>query len=195
MRKTIILAMFALVSLVAKAQVTWNFKAGFGFSQCLGMNDEGKSSGKFVWKIGMGAEIPLTGDLMLMPSFEYANKGAKWKLDNDKETISMDYLQIPALIAYRIPIKASNITFKVGPYFAYAIYGKAASTKYEDLSGSDFFNEGAKRFDLGIDLGVDWEYHKFVVGVEYERGFTKMIDSEDLNIYNSAVYFTVGYKF
>ena len=213
----IILAVAAFMTLAAQAQVTWNVKAGFGVSQCVGLNKDGNAKGKFVWKAGVGAEIPLGGDFMLMPSLEYANKGVEWEYVGHEDdyywkndvSISFDYLQIPVLVSYRIPIKASNLTLKVGPYFAYAIGGRSkysftesgTPTETEKVSGKKFFDSGAKRFDAGIDVGIDWEYHKFVIGVEYERGFANMFSPsveeglEKIKINNSAAYFTVGYKF
>lgn len=204
MKKHLVIVTLMLMSIMAQAQVTWNIKAGFGLSQAVGLNSEGNSKPKFVFKGGVGAEIPFKKNFMLMPSFEYANKGAKWE---HKEvgldaTINMHYLQIPVLLAYRIPVKASNLTFKAGPYFAYAISGnlKYKTTDAETiLEGTDNINlfkndAGGKRFDVGIDAGIDLEYHSFVIGVEYERGFSKMVDAGS-HVNNSAFYMTLGYKF
>ena len=61
----------------------------------------------------------------------------------------------------------------------------------------DLFSDGdAKRFDIGIDAGIDFEYHRFVIGLEYEKGFSSFAASgSDSDIYNQAAYLTVGYKF
>ena len=57
----------------------------------------------------------------------------------------------------------------------------------------------ANRFDAGIILGADFEYHRFVAGVEFEYGLTNIVDygvdSGTVNIKNVAGYITVGYKF
>lgn len=204
MKKYLLLVAMVFTTLLVHAQVTWNVKAGAGLSQAVGLNEEGDSKPKFVYKFGVGAELPLKGNFMLMPSLEYANKGAKWEHSQAgiSATINMHYLQIPVQLAYRIPVKASNITLKAGPYFAYAMSG---NLKYETIkpnvliSGNDnidLFDEGCggKRFDIGIDAGVDIEYHRFVIGMEYELGFMKMVDAAS-HVNNSAAYITLGYKF
>lgn len=204
MKKYLAIVALMLTCLTTHAQVTWNIKAGFGLSQAVGLNSEGNSKPKFVFKGGVGAEIPFKKNLMLMPSLEYANKGAKWehKEAGLEAEINMHYLQIPVLLAYRIPIKASNLTFKAGPYFAYAMSGYLTyksidpETIIEGSNKIDLFKKdaGGKRFDVGVDAGIDLEYHSFVIGVEYERGFSKMVDAGS-HVNNSAFYMTLGYKF
>ena len=57
--------------------------------------------------------------------------------------------------------------------------------------------EPGPRFDVGIDIGIDFEYHRFVIGAEYERGFMNFFPKGDgvAKVYNQAFYVTVGYKF
>ena len=59
-----------------------------------------------------------------------------------------------------------------------------------------FSDLDAKRFDAGIDVGIDFEYHRFVIGAEFERGFVSFAPEEsEFNVYNQAFYLTIGYKF
>ena len=53
------------------------------------------------------------------------------------------------------------------------------------------------RFDCGLALGADVEYHRFVVGAEFEYGFIPMAKNDFLNqkIRNISAYVIVGYKF
>ena len=210
MKKLFILAFAMTMAMTASAQITWNAKLGGGLAFCAGMNDEGDTKAKFVGKVGVGIEAPLTANFSLMPSLEFAMKGTKWSIkeyisgysvDVD-ETYSPMYLQIPILGAYRLNLNDDwNMTLKIGPYFAYGISGKVeaeASTSGVTASGDvDLFSDlDAKRFDAGVDVGIDFEYHRFVVGLEFERGFVSFApDDEDINVYNQALYVTVGYKF
>ena len=210
MKKLFVLAFAMTMAKTASAQITWNAKLGGGLAFCAGMNDEGDTKAKFVGKVGVGIEAPLTANFSLMPSLEFAMKGTKWSIkeyisgysvDVD-ETYSPMYLQIPILGAYRLNLNDDwNMTLKIGPYFAYGISGKVeaeASTSGVTASGDvDLFSDlDAKRFDAGVDVGIDFEYHRFVVGLEFERGFVSFApDDEDINVYNQALYVTVGYKF
>lgn len=210
MKKLFVLVCAMTMTMAASAQITWNAKLGGGLAFCAGMNDEGDTKAKFVGKIGVGIEAPLSANFSLMPSLEFAMKGAKWSMSeyysgynvDGEETLSPLYIQIPVLGAYRLNLNDDwNMTLKAGPYFAYGISGKVKSegsvSGYSYSEDEDMFSDlDAKRFDAGIDVGIDFEYHRFVVGLEFERGFISFApDDADINVYNQALYLTVGYKF
>ena len=211
MRKLIVLLMLSLMAVTASAQITWNAKAGFGVAHCLG--DADNLSPHLVGKIGFGIEKPFSPNWSLMPSLEIAWKGAVEHLDlgdysvDGNSTLNLFYVQIPVLAAYRLNLNDSwNMTFKAGPYFGVAPIGridvsiKSPSNEYgpaetykEDW---DYFSiDGTRRFDVGLDLGIDFEYHRFVFGVEYEVGFISLQGNGMGSLYNAAAYATVGYKF
>ena len=207
MKRFFMFAFAIAMTMAVSAQVTWNVKLGGGFAMCAGGNtDEGDMKGKIVGKIGLGLEKPLSANFSLMPSLELAMKGTKWETSESgfsyEETYSPLYIQLPILGAYRFNLNDDwNLTLKAGPYFAYGISGsvdaKVDVSGYSVSEDADLFSDlDAKRFDAGIDIGIDFEYHRFVFGFEYERGFTSFAPSEsDVDIYNQAVYVTVGYKF
>lgn len=90
-----------------------------------------------------------------------------------------------------------NLVVKAGPYFAFGFAGKVnADDSYGSYDGDVFGDEiGAKRFELGVDLGVDFEFKRWVVGAEYEIGITPLIKEDGATARNSAFYVTAGYKF
>ena len=206
MKRLFVLAFAMAMTMVASAQITWNAKLGGGLAFCAGMNDEGDTKAIFVGKVGIGIEYPLSTNFSLMPSVEFAMKGAKWEYEGPayslEETLKPLYVQIPILGAYRFNLNNDwNMALKAGPYFAYGISGNVeAKGSYSGGSISedeDLFSDlDAKRFDAGVDVGLDFEYHRFVFGLEYERGFISFApDDADINVYNQAVYVTIGYKF
>ena len=210
MKKLFVLACVMTMTMAASAQITWYAKLGGGLAFCAGMNDDVDTKAKFVGKIGVGIEAPLTANFSLMPSLEFAMKGTKWSMSeyykgyhiDAEETLSPMYLQIPILGAYRLNLNDDwNMTLKAGPYFAYGISGnckaEASTSGYSYSEDEDMFSDlDAKRFDAGVDVGIDFEYHRFVVGLEFERGFISFApDGADINVYNQELYVTVGYKF
>lgn len=224
MKRIFTLACVAMLTLCASAQVTFNAKLGGGMSWAP-MSEKGldftpsDNKGLFVGKIGFGAEIPVSQNFSVMPSLELAMKGGKYEAKNDYETTSdklnVTYLQIPVMAAYRLSLNDRlNMTLKAGPYFAYGLSGNMKITedninngteteKIDIFSDKEMGGKAADRFDVGGILGVDFEYHRFVVGAELECGFTDMYKEttteEDWNysvkIKNLAAYVTVGYKF
>lgn len=205
MKKFLCFLVVAVLAVTASAQITWNAKAGLGIASCI-LSDGGEDSKPhFVGKLGVGMEYPLTSNFSLMPSAEFALKGARWSYNDYnvefKQTVDLYYFQIPVLGAYRFNLtNRLNLVAKVGPYFAFGFAGKVHA---EGSGGGSSFSEsagvfsdevGGKRFDVGFDLGVDLEFRRFVVGAEYEIGITPLVD-EDAQVRNSAIYVTVGYKF
>ncbi len=186
MKKLFSLICVAMFAVTASAQVTWNMKGGFGVATCYGSDTDGLKS-HLVGKIGAGLEYPLSSNVSLMPSLEFAWKGTETKDDGDKLTVDLYYLQVPVVFAYRINLAdAWNTTLKAGPYFAYAVSDKV---KYGSYSGS----ADVKKFDAGLDAGVDFEYHRFVFGVEAEMGFMELYSGGSIK--NLAFYATLGWKF
>lgn len=177
----------AVAAFSASAQITWNAKGGLGVAHCWGDSDGLKSH--FVGKIGAGIEKPFTSNWSLMPSLEVAWKGCEF----DGGKVDILYLQIPVVAAYRLNLTDSwNMALKAGPYIGVGVYGKVSG---DEGGSANLFSNGGKRFDLGLDLGVDFEYHRFVFGVEYELGFLPLLSEGSSKIRNAAFYATVGYKF
>ena len=207
MKKILCFLVVAMFAITASAQITWNAKAGFGISSCI-LSDGGEGSKPhFVGKIGVGMEYPFSANFSLMPSAEFAYKGAKFSYNesdkgigySSKETIDIFYFQIPVLAAYRFNLTDRlNLVAKAGPYFAFGLGGSvnfSDSESYKAKAGVFSDEIGGKRFEVGLDFGVDLEFRRFVVGAEYEFGLTPLVKEEGASAKNSAFYVTVGYKF
>ena len=190
MKRTLFLICAAMLAITASAQITWNAKIGFGFANCWGDDTEGLKNHS-VAKLGVGIEYPLNQSWSLMPSLEFAMKGVEIDDSGLDSKLDIGYLQIPIVAAYRINLNDSwNLTLKAGPYFGYAVTDEF-EVKYNGQKTTG--NADVKKFDAGFDAGVDFEYHRFVFGAEYEMGFCDMFD--DVSIKNMAFYLTVGWKF
>ncbi len=190
MKKLFCLICMGLFIATASAQITWNAKGGLGLAKCIG---EGETGNKFVAKAGVGIEKPLNANWSLMPSLELAWKGYDIDEEGYSETADMFYVQIPVLAAYRMNLNDNwNLALKAGPYIAYGIFGNVSVSGYGESESIDVFDV-AERLDIGLDFGVDFEYHRYVIGAEYEFGLTSI--SKEGDVKTSAFYVTVGYKF
>lgn len=206
MKKILSVLVIAMLAVTASAQVTWNSKAGVGISSCI-LSDGGEDpKAHFVGKLGAGMEYPLSSNFSLMPSAEVAFKGAKWSFEYAgyyvDQTVDIYYLQIPVLGAYRFNLtNRLNLVAKAGPYFAFGFAGKVDQYAYSggssaSISAGVFSEEvGGKRFEVGLDFGLDLEFRRWVVGAEYEFGITPLVKENGASARNSAIYVTVGYKF
>ena len=108
-------------------------------------------------------------------------------------TINQLYLELPLMVGARIHTASNfDLLFKGGPYLAYGVGGK---TKIDGVSekADTFGDDGLKRFDAGLGLGVAFEFGKIVVGVETGTSFTKV--ASGASAYNLSALATIGYKF
>ena len=152
------------------------------------------------FNVGVGMEYQFSDMWSIQPSLMFTQKGAK----QDEVKMNPMYLEIPVLAAARFAIADNqNIVVKAGPYFAFGIAGKAkyeyeGKSKKLELFGDGDDQEGAKRFDLGLGVGVAYEIGKFFVSLDGEFGLTKVIDFEVdgvSNPKNMNFSIGVGYKF
>lgn len=193
MKRFLSLVCVAMLTMAASAQITWNAKGGFGVATCYGSDTEGLEK-HLVGKLGVGIEYPLSSNLSLMPSLEFAWKGTEETYADDKMTLDLYYLQVPIVAAYRMNLTDTwNLTLKAGPYFGYAVSDKI-TVEYQGQKGSESA-DNVKKFDAGLDVGVDFEHHRFVFGLEAEMGFCPMIKDTNIDVKNLAFYATIGWKF
>lgn len=163
MKRFLLITLVAMVAICANARLRFNVKAGYAPVSI------GDASG--VFKAGLGMEVPVSGNLLFAPSLEY--KYMEYQEYNYSYYHDEDcsLLQIPFLLAYRVNIgKNIYMTPKFGPYVA-----------------SDFTSE----IDAGALAGVDFEFKKFKIGVEYEEGFIYNFSRNT----NSSLFVTLGYTF
>ena len=123
----------------------------------------------------------------------------------DKDVTDAVYLQAPLFFAYRIPVNLLNITLKVGPYFGYKVFDfesdgisipckctnktivyerqyvngqnqKGKEKNSSEYSYNYYSRESREDIDYGVVLGVDFEYRRFVFGLEYQLGLANVFD-------------------
>ena len=104
------------------------------------------------------------------------------------------YLELPVLAAARFAVTDNqNVVVKAGPYFAVGVAGKYkldGVDKKEDVFGDN----GWKRFDAGLGVGVAYEINRIFIDLTGEFGLTK-IGSGDGAPKNMNFSIGLGYKF
>lgn len=198
------LAFFILLSLVtigtyAQSNLKWNVNAGIGMSSWYGDDSDGADA-KFAYKVGVGLEVPFanTDVWSFQTGLNFISKGVKGAGLNDDwdvvdVTINQLYLELPLMVGARIHTASNfDLLFKGGPYLAYGIGGKAKADGVSEKVDT-FGDDGLKRFDAGLGLGVAFEFDKIVVGVETGTSFTKVFSGT--SAYNLSALATIGYRF
>ena len=208
------LAFFILLSLVtlgvsAQSNLKWNVNAGIGMSNWYGDDTDGTDA-KFAYKVGIGLEVPFanTNIWSFQTGLNFISKGVKGDGVTDAwdvvdVTINQLYLELPLMVGARIHTASNfDLLFKGGPYLAYGVGGK---TKIDGVSekADTFGDDGLKRFDAGLGLGVAFEFGNIVVGVETGTSFTKVasgvsahnLSAWPLSVINSDHRYNLTFKY
>ena len=174
----------------------WSVSAGVGYSQ-LGANDYGKPS--------------MAGTL---------TDGEKeyWIATAGKNNLkySLDYLTVPITAAFH-PYK--GLSLLAGVQLGLCLGAHAEGSYYVDTGGAlqpnteqtlpswltvnrrgesidQDFDEYVHKIDLGIPVGIAYEYRNFVVDARYVFGLLNLSKWDfDGHLRNSAFSLTLGYKF
>lgn len=164
----------------------------------------GSSKSLFNQRIGVGVDIPLTGWVSFQTGLNWTSKGAKYSLVGDtKQTVNQNYFEMPILAAFHIGTpKNFDVVIAGGGYIGYGIVGKTEQKADDVTSSWATFNDaclnnvkiwdGLRRFDAGIQAGINLDFRHYLVGVEGEFGLARMWKNGPRNL---AIFATVGYKF
>ena len=177
MKKQLLTMVFILCAVCAEAQVIWNVKAGAGVS---GIQDRVD----FAWTAGVGAEIPVSNNWVFLPSFQYAHKKVGHMFNSGGE--NGEFLQLPIQMGYNVKLSGLNkLVVKAGPYAAYSMTTLSAAS-----------------FDVGVDVGIDYIWKHYVLGIDYQNGFINLTrehfygGSYDYDYGRAtAAFLTFGYRF
>lgn len=144
-------------------------------------DDTDGTDAKFAYKVGIGLEVPFanTNIWSFQTGLNFISKGVKGDGVTDAwdvvdVTINQLYLELPLMVGARIHTASNfDLLFKGGPYLAYGVGGKIKIDGVSEKADT-FGDDGLKRFDAGLGLGVAFEFGNIVVGVETGTSFTKV---------------------
>ena len=161
MKKTLLLAVFAMVSLTAFSQND----SGFGIKGGLNYN----ANGDYFESIGEAAKNPdrnvgyhigvfgkLGQRLYFRPELVYT----RTKSDYDGDKFNMSKLDAPLLIGAKI---IGPLHLFAGPAFQYIL-----DTEFDGISINNVEND----FTVGMNIGAGVNLGKLGVDIRYERGFS-----------------------
>jgi hypothetical protein len=144
----------------------------------------------------VGLRLSDTAPVFLESGLYYTGYGAS----KDKNSISLNYLELPILIKYGVQLNDDIALLPfVGPTFRYGLFGgkwKTSGAGKVDSFGDNKF----KRADMGIKLGCGAEYNKLYAELGYQFGITNIADwplanGDDASAHNGAFFFNVGVNF
>ena len=194
MKKLFLLAAIMMASTCAFAQhepgsLTVQPRIGFSAAD---FNNTYDTEARVGLVVGPEFEYTLSNRFSLAAGLNYSQQGSELK-DADV-TFKMDYLTIP-IVANVYLFKGFALKAGVQP-------GINLSAKL-DANGKEVDIDGmVKSFELGVPVGLSYEFRNFVLDARYIFGVTKIFDEKKLNMNdvdldskNLGFQLTLGYKF
>lgn len=158
-------------------------------------------SAKAGYHLGVSYDMPLTRSLPLYlgTGLNFTTLGSSIKEGGTKYRTRLSYLQIPAVVSYRIGIGDFSLQPHAGLYYEVAVEGackyKEGGVKMkEDLFGE---NSDYDRSDFGLRIGLGATYREhYYFGFGYDFGFLNISDSDGfVKCHNGNFFISVGYNF
>ena len=140
----------------------------------------------------------------VQPEVYYSMKGATQKMDFEGETVditySLDYIEIPLLVKFMIPIKDSKVkpTIFVGPHLAINTTAKVKAEFQGQSEEQDLEDVKSTEFGLQFGGGIGFPVGKGELGIDirYILGLSTIDDSAgDADVKNSVINFNLYYGF
>lgn len=178
-------------------------KAGLNLTNLSG-DDAGSPDTKTRFAYGGFFTYQFSPMFAIQPEIYYSMKGAKDKMTYEGATIdltySFDYIEIPLLIKFMIPIQGSNIRPAIfsGPHLAINTTAKVKA-EYQDQSQEEDIDEfKSSEFGLQFGGGIGFPVGSGELGfdIRYIMGLTTIFDVEgDPDVKNSVINFNLFYAF
>lgn len=171
MKKTLLLAVFALVSITAFAQSG----SGFGIKGGLNYNQNGNLSFKQVQATGediiagsdgkIGYHIGFYGKfdfpkLYIRPEVIYTKTKSEYSSSSVNSEYDISKLDVPVLLGYKF---IGPLHIFAGPAFQYTLKNDLKDLEVEDVKND---------FSVGLQMGIGVNIGKLGIDVRYERGFS-----------------------
>lgn len=199
----LVVAMLAMVTAVS-AQMNLGVKGGVNMSNFYGDELDDKNV-KIGFHIGLAADYDFAYNSAIQTGLFFTTKGAKYTSSfgdaSGELTVNPMYLQIPVHYAYKIDVSpGTRVVLHAGPYAAYGVGGKSKLSGSVGDIGAEyeedvFGDDGFKRFDAGLGLGVGAEFGPLLFDIGWDMGLVNIVDSDNGDLKNQNAYLSVGYKF
>jgi hypothetical protein len=170
-------------------------------------DDVGNADNRTGFLGGIYVTVHLTNTFAIQPEALYSQRGASQDIDSESSaTFKLDYIDIPVLLRYDIPVAGPIRPFFVaGPAFglqvkcAVSAEGNGASASVDcDRIGEESEVQFEKRtFDLSGVAGAGLDFnlggHTLMIGARYQHGFSDVVKDASVRSRTWSVVAGLGF--
>lgn len=192
MKKIILVAVVMCCTVFAYAQVHFGVKGGYNlstliYSGTLSLEGEKSKSG---FNAGIFADIPFSKSFSLVPELFYSSQGANYQNSYGNGNLNYDYINIPILLRYKIPM---GIFFETGLQSGILL---SANKKNNGTTTDIMYETYSTDFAWPIGVGYQIPDRHFGIDLRYNLGLINVLKSgSDVNVKNSVFQFGIFYTF
>jgi hypothetical protein len=179
------------------------FKAGINISS-IKIDDQGTSitgDGRTGFLGGLWIARDFNPRVGIQVEGLYSVKGSEFnafEVFDDDTSISLSYIEIPALARINFPVAPVVVRVLAGPTFAFNVN---ESLKLNNVE-ADADQLPLKPFEMGLSIGGAVEFNsKYIVDARYTWGLINILDNEeagapdDVSVKNKTFSISFGYRF
>ena len=202
MKKIVLAVTTLLLSVYANAQNAvnnWSLQPKVGINLATMTNDD---DAKMRVALAFGAELEynISPLLSISAGALYSQQGAKGETNGMKETIKMDYVNVPILANFHV---AEGLALKIGiqPGFLIndkveaSVNGVSAEVGLKEALRASGINADIPSLDFAIPVGVSYEFSRIVLDARYNFSLTEAMSIMGESTKHSVFQITLGYKF
>jgi len=206
MKKLSVIALLLLLGVQLHAQ-----KIGIKVGANLGnakIEDGGVSvdtQSKIGFQAGISADFKLVGGFGINTGIEYVQKGTKFGeefigLEGAEASSTLNYLVVPARLAYTFEAGSLGIFIEAGPYFGYGLGGKMKAsymgqTEEEDITFGSEEEDDLKNPEIGLSAGAGIYAGPIRAAINYDPGFTNLSNFENETVKTGSIILSVAFLF
>jgi len=160
-------------------------------------NGESKNSNpQMGFHLGMAMEFKLSNSFALASGVYFTEKGFQEDYHlPDKDKTTFFYMDVPALLVYKIPTTNNNLYLHAGPYLGIGLFTNLTGSNFEIEEGFGNEPEQYRKYDLGLGLGGGIEYDNLRLGLAYSVGLFDIRNATDTSVKNMVLGIDVAYMF
>lgn len=158
---------------------------------------------------GISYRIGLIAGLSIQPEVMYIQKGAVYELNtlqgiytiNDKQTTKLDYIDIPVLVKFNLPIPVFSPYIEGGVSYGILLSAKSKSEESSNQPGTTSISnetdekDFTTKNDLSIVVGVGFDLSILEIDARYMIGTKNPNKDSDAKVFNNGFVFTAGFRF
>ncbi|PTQ95055.1 outer membrane protein with beta-barrel domain [Mucilaginibacter yixingensis] len=217
MKKILSICILVLVAHVASAQlVNLGFRGRFTSAKLTGGFNGASSNTSWLNMVDIGIFPELDyGTIVFQPGLAFIQKGGSSKPDRSaslgsnslEANLTINYLELPLNVLYKIPLKPNKILLGGGPYLAYATTAHTTVTTF-DQNGNMVNDKqktaiplgggpnDLKHFDYGINLLATFRIKNGIeAGLGAGFGLGNLSNTSTVKTHNQTLSVSLGYFF